>query len=152
MKISHLTALHTGLAVTLLSSSLIVFANPNEQKIDYQQTTSKEETDAAKKAKPDVERRPAATTNQKKHSVQSVNAEAIKAQKKATHKAIKDAKAATPEVEGRPAVTTKKTLKPASAGGKHDLIESQKKETKQSIEDAAAASPEVEGRPAATTN
>ena len=107
MKIPHLTALKTGLATALLSSSLIVIANPNEQKIEYQQKTSREETAAAKAATPEVESRPAATTSHKKHSVQSKKAEMIKSQKKATHKAIKDAEAASPEVEARPAATTK---------------------------------------------
>ena len=106
MKIPHLTALKTGLATALLSSSLIVIANPNEQKIEYQQKTSREETAAAKAATPEVEGRPAATTSHKKHSVQSKKGEMIKSQKKATNKAIKDKEAATPEVEGRPAVTT----------------------------------------------
>ena len=106
MKIPHLTALKTGLAAALLSSSLIVIANPNEQKIEYQQKTSREETAAAKAATPELEGRPAATTSHKKHSVQSKKGEMIKSHKKATHKAIKDEEAATPEVEGRPAVTT----------------------------------------------
>ena len=106
MKIPHLTALKTGLAAALLSSSLIVFANPDKQMHEHQQKTSREETAAAKAATPEIEARPAATTSHKKHSVQSKKAEMIKNQKKATHKAIKDEKAATPEVEGRPAVTT----------------------------------------------
>ena len=106
MKLPRLIALHAGLAAALLSSSLIVFANPDKQMHEHQQISTQDETKAAKKAKPEKEARPAATTSHKKHSVQSKKAEMIKSQKKATHKAIKDAKAATPEIETRPAATT----------------------------------------------
>ena len=64
------------------------------------------ELDAAKKAEPNAEARPAATTSQKKHSVQSHKAEMIKEQKKATDETITDTEAAKPEVEGRPSATT----------------------------------------------
>ena len=107
MKLPRLIALHAGLAAALLSSSLIVFANPDKQMQEHQQISTHDETEAAKAAKPEVEARPAATTIHKKHSVQSKKAEIIKSQKKATHKAIKDAEAASPEVEARPAATTK---------------------------------------------
>ena len=107
MKLPRLIALHAGLAAALLSSSLIVFANPDKQMHEHQQISTQDETKAAKAAKPEVEARPAATTSHKKHSVQSKKAEMIKSQKKATHKAIKDAEAASPEVEARPAATTK---------------------------------------------
>ena len=67
---------------------------------------TQEEMDAAKKATPYNEQRPAANTSQEKHSTESPKGQMIKKQMKATDKAIDDAEAATPAVEGRPAVTT----------------------------------------------
>jgi hypothetical protein len=92
-----------GLTTILLSISLPVLADPQ---IEYQQKSTAEEIDAVKKATPEKETRPAATTNQEKHSVESHKGSIIKGQKKAANKAITEAEAASPEVEGRPAVTT----------------------------------------------
>jgi hypothetical protein len=61
----------------------------------------------AQAANPKLEGRPAATSNQKKHSVESHKARLIKSQKKATDKAMKDAEVAKPVEETRPAATTK---------------------------------------------
>jgi hypothetical protein len=92
-----------GLTTILLSISVPVLA---DQQIEYQQKTTAEEIEAVKKATPEKETRPAATTNHKKHSVESHKGSIIKDQKKAADKAITEAEAASPEVEGRPAATT----------------------------------------------
>jgi hypothetical protein len=155
MKLPRLIALHYGLAAILLSTSLTVLARtPKDEAkrdlIETQQRVSEEEIDAAKKAEPDAEARPAAISSHKKHSVQSHKGEMIKGQKKATEQAIEDAEAAKPAKEGRPAVTTKKTLKPPIEGGKYDLMESQKKATEKSIKDAESVNSAVDVKPAAT--
>ena len=69
---------------------------------------TQEEMDAAKKATPYNEQRPAANTSQEKHSTESPKGSMIKKQTKAVDKATDDAEAASPAVEGRPAATTNK--------------------------------------------
>jgi hypothetical protein len=92
-----------GLIAILLSISVPVLADPQ---IEYQKKTAAEEIEAAKKAKPEKELRPAATTHHKKHSVESHKANIIKHQIKEADKEITDTEAASPEVEARPAATT----------------------------------------------
>jgi hypothetical protein len=151
MKLPRLIALHYGLAAILLGSTLTAYAEtPKKEMVEAQQQKAEDAIDAANKAEPNAEARPAAISSHKEHSVQSPKAEVIKDQKKATEKGIEDAAAAKPAKEGRPAVTTKKTLKPPSEGGKLDLIEAQKKETEKSIKDAEAANAVVDVKPAAT--
>ena len=130
-------AVHYGLAAILLGSTLTAYAEtPKKEMVEAQQQEAVDAIEAAKKAEPSAEARPAAITSHKKHSVQSSKGEMIKAQKKATEQAIVDTAVATPEVEGRPAVTTKKTLLPTNKAGKA-LIESQKAAAKPSIKDSA---------------
>ncbi len=151
MKLPRLIALHYGLAAILLGSTLTAYAEtPKKEMVEAQQQEAIDAIGAAKKAKPNAEASPAAITSQKKHSVESHKGQMIKGQMKATEQGIEDAAVAKPAVEERPAVTTKKTLKPASAGGKHDLIEAQKKATKKSIKDAEAANSAIDVKPAAT--
>jgi hypothetical protein len=150
-RLPKILALHYGLAAILLGSTLTAYAGtPKKEMVEAQQQKAVDEIDVAKQAEPDDEARPAATTSQKKHSVQSHKAKMIKEQNTATEQGIEDASAAKPAKEGRPAVTTKKTLKPPSEGGKLDLIESQKKTTEKSIKDAKAANAVVDVKPAAT--
>lgn len=106
MKLPRLIALHYGFAAVLLTSPMAVLADAKNEVIDKQQKMTQEEMDAAKKATPYNEQRPAANTSQGKHSTESPKGQMIKKQMKATDKAIDDAEAATPAVEGRPAVTT----------------------------------------------
>ena len=144
-------AVHYGLAAILFGSAFSAYADtPKKEMVEAQQQEAADAIEAAKKAEPGNEARPAAITSHKKHSVQSHKAEMIKSQKKATEQSIEDAAAAKPAVEGRPAVTTKKTFKAPSTGGKHDLIEAQKKATKKSIKDAEAANSAIDVKPAAT--
>ena len=65
MKLSHLSVMYAGFSAVLLSSTSMVFANPNEQKIEYKQKMLKEEMESSKKARPAVEGRP--SDNTKKH-------------------------------------------------------------------------------------
>ncbi|HNV88650.1 MAG TPA: hypothetical protein PKL53_06765 [Methylotenera sp.] len=98
--------LQYGLATIILTASLSVVAEPMKKDvIDQQQKQTHEEIDAAKKANPQSEDRPAVETSHKKHSVQSPKAEMIKSQGAATDKAVEDSQAAQPEAEGRPAAT-----------------------------------------------
>ncbi len=107
MKLSRLIALHYGLTAILLGSAPSAYAEtPKKEMVDAQQQKAIDAIDAAKKAEPNAEARPAATSSQKKHSVQSHKAEMIKEQKKATDKTITDTEAAKPEVESRPSATT----------------------------------------------
>lgn len=106
MRLPKLIALHYGLAAILLSSTLTVHANtPKKEMVEAQQQKAVDAIDAAKKAEPDVEARPAAITSNKKHSVESHKGEMIKKQKKATEKAIKDAEAANSAIGVKPAAT-----------------------------------------------
>ena len=94
------------LATVLFTASISVIAEPlKKDVIDYQQEQAHEEIDAAKKANPQSETRPATVTSHKKHSVQSPKAEMIKNQGVATDKAVEAMEAAKPEVESRPAAT-----------------------------------------------
>ena len=130
-------AVHYGLAAILLGSTLTAYAEtPKKEMVEAQQQEAVDAIEAAKKAEPSAEARPAAITSHKKHSVQSSKGEMIKAQKKATEQAIVDTAVATPEVESRPAVTTKKTLLPTNKVGK-SLIESQKAAAKPATNDSA---------------
>ena len=130
-------AVHYGLAAILLGSTLTAYAEtPKKEMVEAQQQEAVDAIEAAKKAEPSAEARPAAITSHKKHSVQSSKGEMIKAQKKATEQGIEGTAVATPEVESRPAVTTKKTLLPTNKAGKA-LIESQKAAAKPSIKDSA---------------
>ena len=106
MKLPRLIALHYGLTAVLLTSSMAVFADAKNELIDKQQKITQEEMDAAKKAAPYNEQRPAANTSQEKHSTESPKGQMIKKQMKATDKAIEDAESAKPDVESRPAATT----------------------------------------------
>jgi hypothetical protein len=106
MKLPRLIALHYGLAAVLLASPMAVIADAKNEVIDKQQKLTQEEMDAAKKATPYNDLRPAATTTQGKHSTESPKGSMIKKNEKAVDKATDDAEAATPAVEGRPAVTT----------------------------------------------
>jgi hypothetical protein len=94
MKLPRLIATHFGLAAVLLISPMAAIANVSltdakNELIDKQQKMTQEEMDAAKKAAPVNDLRPAATTTQK-----------------AVDKATDAAEAAKPAVENRPAVTT----------------------------------------------
>jgi MarR-like DNA-binding transcriptional regulator SgrR of sgrS sRNA len=111
MKLPRLIALHVGLTAVLLTSSMAVLADTKisdakNKIIDKQQQMTQEEMDAAKKATPYNEQRPAANTSQEKHSTESPKGSMIKKQMKAVDKATEDATAAKPKVENRPAVTT----------------------------------------------
>ena len=118
--------LQYGLATILLTASLSVVAEPlKKDVIDHQQKQAHEEIDAAEKASPQSETRPAASTNHKKHSVESHKGSIIKDQKKAAENAITEAEAASPEVEGRPAATTNQKSVPVLA--EHPQIEYQQK-------------------------
>ncbi len=150
MKLQNLNAPLYGLVAVLLASPMGVLADAKLEIIGKQQEMTIKERDAAKKATPYNEQRPAANTSQHKHSTESPKGQMIKGQMKETEQGIEDAAAAKPAVEGRPAVTTKKQLKPPSEGGKLDLIEAQKKATKKSIKDAKAANSAVDVKPAAT--
>jgi hypothetical protein len=153
MKLPKILALHYGLAAILLATTLTAYATtPKKEMVEAQQQEAEGAIEAAKKAEPATEARPAAISSHKKHSVQSSKGDMIKGQKKATEQGIEDAAAAKPAVEGRPAVTTKKTLKPANEGGKHDLIKAQKKETEKAIKDAEAVNSAVDVKPAATNS
>ena len=111
MKLPRLIATHVGLAAILLISPMAVIANVNladakNEVIDKQQKMTQEEMDAAKKAAPVNDLRPAVTTTQGKHSTESPKGDMIKKNEKAVNKAADDAAAAKPAVENRPAVTT----------------------------------------------
>ena len=130
-------AVHYGLAAILFGSAFSAYADtPKKEMVEAQQQEAVDAIEAAKKAEPSTEARPAAITSHKKHSVQSSKGEMIKAQKKATEQGIEDKSVATPEVEGRPAVTTKKTLLPTNKTGKA-LMESQKEAAKPATNDGA---------------
>lgn len=130
-------ALNYGLAAILFGSAFSAYADtPKKEMVEAQQQEAVDAIEAAKKAEPSAEARPAAITSHKKHSVQSSKGEMIKAQKKATEQGIEDKSVATPEVEGRPAVTTKKTLLPTNKTGKA-LMESQKEAAKPATNDSA---------------
>ena len=105
MKLPRFIALHYGLAAVLLTSPMAALADAKNAVIDKQQKMTQEEMDAAKKADPYNEQRPAANTSQEKHSTESPKGSMIKKQMKAVDKATDDA-AAKPTVENRPAVTT----------------------------------------------
>jgi hypothetical protein len=96
-----------ALASLLISTASTAFADAKDVVIDKQQEMTQEEMDAAKKASPANEQRPAATTSQDKHSTESPKGKMIKKQMKATDKGVSDAEAASPDVEGRPAATYK---------------------------------------------
>jgi hypothetical protein len=160
MKLPRLIAIHYGLAAILLSASLAVHADSKKDLIEFQQKTSQEELDAAQKAKPSVENRPAVTT--KKTLIPSkmdntvspaadLKDQMIEYQQKVTQEEIDAAQKAKPSIETRPAVVTKKTSKKPVTDSKDALIESQTSEAAKAIKDAAAAKPAVEGRPAVTT-
>jgi hypothetical protein len=111
MRLPRLIALHYGLAAVLLASPMAVhadikLADAKNEVIDKQQKLTQEEMDAAKKATPYNDLRPAATTTQGKHSTESPKGSMIKKNEKAVDKATDDAEAAKPAVENRPAVTT----------------------------------------------
>lgn len=112
MKLPRLIALHfglsglTGLTAILLSMPMTVLADAKNEIIDKQQKVTQEEMDAAKKTAPVNDLRPAATTTQSKHSLESPKGDMIKKNQKAVDKAAGDAEAAKPVVENRPAVTT----------------------------------------------
>ncbi len=106
MKLPRLIALHFGLTAVLLATPMAVLADAKNQMIDEQQKMTQEEMDAAKKTAPANDLRPAATTTQSKHSVESPKGDMIKKNQKAVDKATDDATAATPSTEKRPAVTT----------------------------------------------
>jgi hypothetical protein len=106
MKLPRLIALHYGLTAVLLTSSMTVLADAKNEIIDKQQKMTQEEMDAAIKAAPYNEQRPAANTSQEKYSTESPKGDMIKKQMKATDKAVSDIEAASPDVEGRPAATT----------------------------------------------
>lgn len=106
MKLPRLIATHFGLTAVLLISPMVVLADAKNEVIDKQQQMTQEEMDAAKKAAPVNDLRPAATTTQGKHSTESPKGDMIKKNEKAVDKAADDAEAAKPAVENRPAVTT----------------------------------------------
>ena len=108
MKLPRLIALHVGLTAILLATPMATLADAKNEVIDKQQKMTQEEMDAAKKAEPYNEQRPAANTSQEKHSTESPKGSMIKKNSKAVDKAVDDAEAATPAVEGRPAATTNK--------------------------------------------
>jgi hypothetical protein len=111
MKLPRLIATHFGLAAVLLISPMVAIANVSladakNEVIDKQQKMTQEEMDAAKKAAPVNDLRPAATTTQSKHSTESPKGDMIKKNEKAVDKATDAAEAAKPAIENRPAVTT----------------------------------------------
>lgn len=144
MKLPRLIALHYGLTAILLTSSMAVFAetkiaDAKNEIIDMQQKMTQEEMDAAKKAAPYNEQRPAANTSQEKHSTESPKGSMIKEQMKATDKEIDDAKAAKPINETRPAATTSQ---------EKDSTESPKGGVKKEIKNANAIKPRDYDKPA----
>lgn len=106
MKLQNLNAPLYGLVAVLLASPMAVLADAKLEIIGKQQEMTIKEKEAAKKATPYNEQRPAANTSQQKHSTESPKGQMIKKQMKAVDKAAVDLKAAKPEVENRPAVTT----------------------------------------------
>ena len=131
------------LIAVFLGSSLTAFGetlkdSPKKDIIDAQQAETQESIEAAKNAKPQVETRPAATTEHTKHAEVAPKAEMIKAQEAATDKAIEDSEAAKPEVEARPAATTKHK-KHSVQSHKGEMIKHNQKETHKAIKDAQAA-------------
>jgi hypothetical protein len=137
MKLPRLIALHYGLAAILMGSALTAYAEtPKKEMVEAQQQKAIDAINAAKKAEPDAEARPAAISSHKEHSVQSPKGEMIKGQQNATEQGIEDKAAAKPAEEGRPAVTTEKTLLPTNKVGKA-LMESQKETAKPSVNNDA---------------
>ena len=106
MKLPRFIALHYGLAAVLLTSPMAALADAKNAVIDKQQKMTQEEMDAAKKADPYNEQRPAAISSQSKHSVESPKGDMIKKNQKAVDKTTDAIEAAKPNVENRPAVTT----------------------------------------------
>jgi hypothetical protein len=147
MKLPRLIALHYGLAAILLGSTITAHADsPKKEMVEAQQQKAVDAIDAAKKAEPNAEARPAAISSHKEHSVQSSKGEMIKGQEKATEKAIDEAEAATPNAEARPAVTTSQK-EHSTQSSKGEMIKKQKKAVEKELSDAMAA----ETKPAATT-
>jgi hypothetical protein len=136
------------LIAVFLASSLTAFGEtikdtPKKDIIDAQQAETQETMDAAKKAAPKVETRPAATVEHTKNAELPPKAGMIKAQEEATDKAIEDSEAAKPDAEARPAATTKHK-KHSTQSHKGDMIKHNKKETHKAIKDAEAANKSVE--------
>jgi hypothetical protein len=155
-RLPKILALHYGLAAILLASSITVYAatdkdNLKGEAIDYQQKQAQDGIDAAEKAKPVEEGRPAVTTK-KTHKPQSTDGKdaLIESQELNAEKSVTDAEAAKPAVENRPAATTKHK-KHSVQSHKAEMKRQQISNTNKSIDDAAAAKPDVEGRPAVTT-
>ena len=131
------------LIAVFLASSVTAFAvtlkeTPKKDMIEAQQAETQESIEAAKNAKPQVETRPAATTEHTKHAEVAPKAKMIKAQEAATDKAIEDSEAAKPEVEARPAATTKHK-KHSVQSHKGEMIKHNKKETQKALKEAEAA-------------
>ena len=101
MKLQNLNAPLYGLVAVLLASPMGVLADAKLEIIGKQQEMTIKERDAAKKATPYNEQRPAANTSQHKHSTESPKGQMIKGQMKETEQGIEDAAAAKPAVEGR---------------------------------------------------
>lgn len=97
-----------GLSIILTSVSLTALAvDAKHEMIEKQQQKTADDLDAANKAKPPVEKRPAATVkNSTAPPVSGGKADLIEHQQETARKTAKDLKAATPETESRPAVTT----------------------------------------------
>jgi hypothetical protein len=143
-----------ALIAVFLASSLTAVAEapketPKKDIIEAQQLETQESLEAAKKAKPQVETRPAATTEHTKHAEVPPKAEMIKGQQAATDEAIEDSEAAKPEMEARPAATTKHK-KHSVQSHKGEMIKHNKKETHKAIKESQAANkPVVDVLPAA---
>jgi hypothetical protein len=157
-KLPRILAVHYGgLAAILMASTLMASTNPvyadslKNEAIDHQQKQAQEGIDAAEKAKPMDENRPAVTTKKTLKQPATDGKEAlIESQELDAAQSIKDAEAAKPVVENRPAATTKHK-KHSVQSHKAEMKRHQQKQTNQSIDDATAAKPDAEGRPAVTT-
>jgi hypothetical protein len=138
MKITVYLMIAVFLASSLTAYGETLKETPKKEMIEAQQAETQEAMDAAKKAKPQVEMRPAATAEHTKNAEVPPKAEMIKAQEAATDKAIEDSDAAKPKVEARPAATTKHK-KHSVQSHKGEMIKHNKKETHKAIKDAEAA-------------
>ena len=132
MKLLSLNSLRYGLSAVLLSTTLNVFADAKTPMIEQQQLKTAADIEAADKAKPMVEMRPAVTTQKTLVSPDTVGnvpdpkKAMIKHQQKTTQDEMNAAASAKPAKEMRPAVTTKKTLKAPDDAAQTPAVEPKK--------------------------
>ncbi len=138
MKITIYTLFAAFLAISTTALAETLKDSPKKDIIEAQQAESQEAIEAAKNAKPQLETRPAASSEHTKHAEVPPKSEMIKAQTAATNKSIGDDLAAKPVTEARPAATTNHK-KHSVQSHKADMIKHNKKETHKAIKDAQAA-------------